>query len=40
MTYHVLLKGEESMGDVVLTYPEGTEVPDGIYEWISKTVLE
>ena len=40
VTYHVLLKGEESMGDVVLTYPEGTEVPDGIYEWISKTVLE
>ncbi len=39
VTYHVLKQGEDCMGDVILTYPEGTELPEGILEWISKATL-
>lgn len=38
--YHVLKKGEACMGDVILTYPEGTEGVEEIPQWISQAVLE
>ena len=40
VTYHVLKQGEDCMGDVVLTYPEGTELPEGIYQWMSQAVID
>ncbi len=38
--YHVLKQGENCMGDVILTYPEGSELPEGIYRWISQAVID
>lgn len=40
VTYHVLKQGEDCMGDVVLFYPEGTELPEGIYQWMSQAVID
>ncbi len=40
VTYHVLKQGEQCMGDVILTYPEGTELPEGIYQWMSQAVID
>ncbi len=40
VTYHVLKQGEQCMGDVILTYPEGSELPEGIYQWMSQTVID
>ncbi len=40
VTYHVLKQGEDCMGDVILTYPEGTELPEGIYQWMSQAVVD
>lgn len=37
--YHVLKKAEEGMGDVILTYPEGTEGVEDIPAWISQAAL-
>lgn len=40
VTYNVLKQGEESMGSLFLTYPEGTELPEDIYLWLSLAVIE
>ena len=40
VTYHVLKQGEQCMGDVILSYPEGSELPEGIYQWMSQTVID
>ena len=40
VTYNVLKQGEESMGNVFLTWPEGTEVPEDICLWLSLATLE
>ncbi len=37
--YHVLKQGQDSMGDVILSYPEGTDLPEGILQWISQAAL-
>lgn len=40
VTYTVLKQGDESMGSLFLTYPEGTEVPEDVYLWLSLAVIE
>lgn len=38
--YYVLKQGEDCMGDAVLTYPEGTELPEDIYQWLSQITID
>ena len=40
VVYYVLKQGEDCMGDALLSYPEGTELPEGIYQWLSLIVIQ
>lgn len=39
VNYNVLKQGEESFGNIVLSYPEGTEVPEDVYLWLSLATI-